>query len=731
MDKQETLYINDAAKCVDYIIDNFGKKIVLGMPLALGKSYQMANEFYRRAKADPEIQLLIVTALSLEKPTGSSELERRIVEPLAERIWEGVPDFDYMLDLRKDGLPPNVALKEFYFRAGSFVHTPVAQQNHYSSNYTHVPRDMINELIENRPDWTFVACQLVARQEIDGKTYYSDSCNADLNNDFERLIPIAEELGLCGIVIGQVNNNLPFMYGDAVHDAGFFDIIIDNDQYHFPLFSVPKEPVMDAEHMIGLHVSTLIKDGGTLQVGIGSLGDAISYGLLLRHHEPDVYRRIVDDLGISSRYGALIDRIGGLDSFEAGLYGSTEMLVGVFIDLYKGGVLKRKVFPSTVIQRHLNEGVLYSAITREAAETVLQADELNPVIKEKWFNNLQYCGFFKDALRYEDYCIVDGDRRYSADLRDDANRQAILENCIGETLQNGIVAHGSFFIGARKFYEALRSMSEAERRQFIMTGVNYVNQLYGDEEIKRLQRKDGRFVNAGMKISIMGNIASDALADGTVISGVGGQYNFVSMAHALEDGRLIMMIKSTKEHNGEVQSNIVFNYGYTTIPRHLKDIVVTEYGIADLRGKVDQDVVKALINVADSRFQEDLLAKAKKVNKVPKDYEIPREYRNNYPWVIGEKLAPYRAEGRFQAFPSGTDFTEEEVVLTKSLRKFKQEAAKNKLAALKGVFGRFARPVPDAARPYLDRMALDQPNGFKEKMLRNVVLTALDREGVL
>ncbi|MDY6905399.1 MAG: acetyl-CoA hydrolase/transferase C-terminal domain-containing protein [Thermodesulfobacteriota bacterium] len=731
MTKKETLYIKDAAQCVDHIIEQYGKKIVLGMPLALGKSYQMANEFYRRAKADPEMQLLIVTALSLEKPTGASELEKRIIGPLAERMWDGVPDFEYMLDLRKNALPPNVTLKEFYFRAGSFVKTPVAQQNHYSSNYTHVPRDMINELIENRPDWAFIACQLVAKKEINGTVCYSDSCNADLNNDLERLIPLAEKKGLRGLLVGQVNNNLPFMYGDAVHAAGFFDIIIDNDAYHFPLFTVPKEPVMDAEHMIGLHVSTLIKDGGTLQVGIGSLGDAISYGLLLRHNEPDAYRRIVNELGIADRYRTLIERIGGLDSFETGLYGSTEMLVGVFIDLYKGGVLKRKVYPNTVIQRHINEGKLSHAITRNAAETVLLADELNPVIRQQWFEGLQFCGFFKEGLRYEDYCIVDGTHRYSVDLREDANRQAILDNCIGECLKNGIVAHGSFFIGAQKFYEALRSMSDEERRQFIMTGVNYVNQLYGDEEIKRLQRKDGRFVNAGMKISIMGNIASDALEDGTVISGVGGQYNFVAMAHALEDARLIMMIKSTKESGGKIKSNIVFNYGYTTIPRHLKDIVVTEYGIADLRGKVDQDVIKALINIADSRFQDELLAKAKEVNKIPQDYEIPEASRNNYPWVIAEKLAPFRAEGRFQAFPSGTDFTEEEVVLAKALRRFKQDAAANKLAAMKGVFGRFVKPVPDAAMPYLKRMDLDRPAGLKEKLLRNVVLSALDKDGAI
>ena len=35
--------------------------------------------------------------------------------------------------------------------------------------------------------------------------------------------------------------------------------------------------------------------------------------------------------------------------------------------------------------------------------------------------------------------------------------------------------------------------------------------------------------------------------------------------------------------NGRTTSNIVWSYGHTTIPRHLRDIVVTEYGVADLR----------------------------------------------------------------------------------------------------------------------------------------------------
>ena len=67
----------------DAIIARVGKNIVLGLPLGLGKANHVANALYARAAADPSIRLRIFTALTLEKPHGRSELERRFVEPLS------------------------------------------------------------------------------------------------------------------------------------------------------------------------------------------------------------------------------------------------------------------------------------------------------------------------------------------------------------------------------------------------------------------------------------------------------------------------------------------------------------------------------------------------------------------------------------------------------------------------------------------------------------------------
>ncbi|MCP4453748.1 MAG: hypothetical protein GY809_19990, partial [Planctomycetes bacterium] len=175
---------------------------------------------------------------------------------------------------------------------------------------------------------------------------------------------------------------------------------------------------------------------------------------------------------------------------------------------------------------------------------------------------------------------------------------------------------------------------ETERARINMTSVLNTNQLYGNnpyasEELKILQRKDARFINAGLMVTLSGAVVSDGLEDMRVVSGVGGQYNFVSQAHALDDARGAIMIRSTRTKGKDTSSNVVFNYGHTTIPRHLRDIIITEYGIADLMGKSDNEVIKSLLNVADSRFQDGLLQKAKAVKKLEPGYVIPDQFRNN------------------------------------------------------------------------------------------------------
>ena len=101
--------------------------------------------------------------------------------------------------------------------------------------------------------------------------------------------------------------------------------------------------------------------------------------------------------------------------------------------------------------------------------------------------------------------------------------------------------------------------------------------------------------------------------NGQVVSGVGGQYNFVAMAHALDDSRSLLMLRSYREHHGKTVSNIVWEFPHATIPRHLRDIVITEYGVADLRGTSDEETIQRLLCISNERLSSSAWAIATKL----------------------------------------------------------------------------------------------------------------------
>ena len=704
--------------CVEETLRKVGRRIALGTPLGLGKANHLVNEFFRRAREDPKIDLHIYTALTLSRPQGKNELERRFLEPLGERIFAGYPELEYVEPLKRKTLPANIRITEFYFQPGSFLGSPLAQQSYMCSNYTHVVRDLMDAKIN-------VLAQLVGKMEEDGATRYSLSCNSDLTLDLVPHVRDSKREGAKIELLAQVNPNLPFMYGYASVPSSYFDSIVDNPKYTFPLFGPPNRNVDTVESFIALHVTALIKDGGTLQIGIGALEDAVTYLLKLRHQQNDRYRTILNEAGVLNRFAEVIERLGSIGPFEQGLYASSEMLVDGFLELYRSGILKRRVYDHLGLQRLLNDGWIAAEVTPSMIDALLDADVISSCLTRQDFAFLQEFGILRPELNYEGGSIQFEDgTRLSANLADKSTRDEIDRHCLGTHLKGGHFAHACFFLGPRKFYENLRQMDRSEREQICMTGIGYVNHLYGEEELKRLQRKSARFVNTGLIVTLIGAVASDGFENGRVLSGVGGQYNFVSMAHELDDGRSILMIRST-EDEGKVRSNVRWSYGHVTIPRHLRDIVITEYGIAELRGRTDEEVIIALVEIADSRFQDDLVQEAKRAGKLRKEYRIPDYARNNQPARLEELLKPYRVRGLFPSFPFGTDLTEEELVLRKALLILKQAVRRRKIPLPRVDEIRKTITIPSSARPYLERMKLDQPRTFKERLSQKALVYAL------
>jgi Acetyl-CoA hydrolase/transferase C-terminal domain len=608
---------SDSDALAEEIVRDVGTDLVVGLPLGLGKANHVVNALYARACADPDLKLTLLSALTLEKPRPKGLIEHRFIAPVIDRLFGGYPDLAYADALRESRLPPNVEVVEFFFLAGRWLHVPAAQQNYISANYTHAASYLLARGLN-------VVTQLVAKRVVDGVPRYSLSCNTDTTLDVLR----ERRAGRASFkLIAQVNSELPFMPGAGDLPADEFSAVLESAATDFPLFAPPSEPISNVKYAIGLNAASLVRDGGTLQIGIGQIGDALAQGLILRHRDSAAFQKIVARLS-----PARLSVAQEAGAFEVGLYGVSEMLTEAFIGLIDAGILKRAV--------------------------------------------------------------------------------------------DGVVLHGAFFLGPKSFYRALREMSPDQIARIQMMPVSFTNELYGEEERKRRARIDARFINNTMMATLLGAAVSDGLDNGQVVSGVGGQYNFVAQAFALEGARSVLTLEATRQAGRSLKSNILWRYGHETIPRHLRDIFVTEYGVADLRGKSDADVIAGMLAIADSRFQGELVRVAKDAGKLPRGYEIPAAHRENHPERITSALKPARDAGLLPSFPFGCDFTEVEQRLIPALEML-QDAQRSPQALASLLWQGLIRTPDGADEACLARLGLDRPATWAERGYRALVSAAL------
>ncbi|MEM6581555.1 MAG: acetyl-CoA hydrolase/transferase C-terminal domain-containing protein [Pseudomonadota bacterium] len=716
-------YFSDLEQCVEALLGIVGKHVVIAG--GFGRPVHIFNELYRRAAVDRELRLTIITGASFSRPKGKSDLEARFLDPFVDRVFGNLPELDYVQPYMRGNLPDNIEVVEVFLQAGMFTNSPYAQQNFVYSNFTHWLRDMVEQGCN-------VFSQMVAKRSIDGRLQYSMSCDAYALDIIPRIQALRES-GKPVAVLGQVNEQLPFMYNDAVVPPETYDLILDNPSYNHTLLGPPSPAVDTVDYMIGLNAAAMIPDGGTLQIGIGALGDAISYGCILRQEKNAAFRSALTELGTLDNAGAVIDELGGTDIFQQGLYGSTEMFADGFRHLYNHGILKRAVYDDPTLQRLKNSKHLTDKVTPETLSLLYQEGRINAELSAADLEFLIRYGIFHPAVTLQDgrLCCPDGSQ-IPARLDDPEARKHMNERCLGQELTGGIVLHAGFFLGPQAMYEQLRTMDENEAKKICMTDIAFVNQLYGCEELARLQRQQARFINTAMMISLLGAACSDGLEDGRKISGVGGQYNFVAMAHALADARSILLCRSTRHKNKTLSSNIVWNYGHATIPAHLRDVVITEYGIAMLRGQREKDVIASLLNITDSRFQSQLLDQAKAAGKIEQGYTIPERFRNNTPDRLNRIARSMRGEGLLPRYPFGTDFTDEELVLAQVLSSLKSKMS-NKASLLQTLAQatRVAFSKPSAAQPYLHRMGLEQTRGLKQSAAQKLIIAELKHGGYI
>lgn len=185
----------------------------------------------------------------------------------------------------------------------------------------------------------------------------------------------------------------------------------------------------------------------------------------------------------------------------------------------------------------------------------------------------------------------------------------MLSDEIVDLIESGVITNSekeinrgitvvSFVLGSKKLYDFVDNNPSIE-----MHPIDYVN-----NPITIMQHKNIVSINFCVQIDLMGQVASETVGT-KQISSVGGQVDFVRGVSLAENGRSIIAMTSTAK-NGEISKIVPFlDKGVpVTTSRNDIDYVVTEYGIAALKGRSLSERAKALISIAHPKFREELTA---------------------------------------------------------------------------------------------------------------------------
>ncbi|WP_270938476.1 acetyl-CoA hydrolase/transferase family protein [Falsiroseomonas oryzae] len=180
-----------------------------------------------------------------------------------------------------------------------------------------------------------------------------------------------------------------------------------------------------------------------------------------------------------------------------------------------------------------------------------------------------------------------------------------------KALHPGRVAF-SFALGSRALYDTIDRNPD-----FLCLPVDRTN---APDAIMRNPRAVA--INNTTQIDLQGQAASES--DGhRHLTGTGGQLQFVRGAYASEGGKSFICLSSTYEKRGARRSRIVLSLtpgNIVTTPRSDMMYVVTEYGIANLKGKSVAERATALISLAHPDFREELSREAREKGLIPRRF---------------------------------------------------------------------------------------------------------------
>jgi 4-hydroxybutyrate CoA-transferase len=179
----------------------------------------------------------------------------------------------------------------------------------------------------------------------------------------------------------------------------------------------------------------------------------------------------------------------------------------------------------------------------------------------------------------------------------------LLESGVINNTKKQIHAHktvASFLMGTRKLYDYVDNNPSVE-----MYSVDYVNN-------PRIASTNDNVVaiNGCVEVDLYGQVVSDSIGY-RQISGVGGQVDFVRAAAMSKGGRSIMAMPSTTKGLSKIVPLIAEGAAVTT-SRFDVDYIVTEFGVASLKGETLRNRARALIDIAHPDHRPVLVAEYEK-----------------------------------------------------------------------------------------------------------------------
>jgi acyl-CoA hydrolase len=126
------------------------------------------------------------------------------------------------------------------------------------------------------------------------------------------------------------------------------------------------------------------------------------------------------------------------------------------------------------------------------------------------------------------------------------------------------------------------------------------------------RNRDMVTINGALAVDLSGQVVADTI-NGKQFSGVGGHEDFVAGPGLTLGGRSLICLPSTSVVNGELTSRILTQFpggSVVSTPRHQIDIVISEYGVAELEGRTIRERSRALAMIGHPQFRDELLANA-------------------------------------------------------------------------------------------------------------------------